>query len=136
MNKLFNIPPVKRKSVFYLATYKGNKIVAKLIRTLKEFSEYDINDVGYIDGNRIFEISVFSDKEIGELVDNLKQKIAAYLLFDFPENYLFDLKERRLGYVNSFNVFSGDGFLFEACHKIKEVRTSGNTIIPEKRIVI
>jgi hypothetical protein len=130
---LFDIPVNRRKVVFYLGTYKGNRIVTKLLSLLKGF---EINDVDCIGETRIFEISVFSDKETEVIVKELKKEIVKFMETDFPDNYLFDLKERRLGFINSFNVFSDAGFHFEVCHKIKEVRTNGGTSIPDKKIIL
>lgn len=127
------IPAHSRKVIFYLSTYKGNRIVTKLLSLLKGF---EINDVDNIGETRIFEISVFSDKELKEIVEHLKKELVKFMLNDFPENYLFDLKERRLGFTNSFNIFSESGFHFEVCHKIKEVRSNGGTLIPETKVVI
>lgn len=136
MNKLFDIPANRRKVIFYLGTYKGNRIVTKLLSLIEEFTIFDVNDIDNVGETRIFEISVFSDKEIKEIAEHLKKEIVKFMLTDFPENYLFDLKERRLGFTNSFNIFSESGFHFEACHKIKEVRTNGGTLIPETKVVI
>lgn len=136
MNKLFDIPANRRKVIFYLGTYKGNRIVTKLLSLLDEFSIFDINDVDSFEETRIFEISVFSDKELKEIAEHLKKEIVKFMGTDFPDNYLFDLKERRLGFINSFNIFSDEGFHFEVCHKIKEVRTNGGTNIPNKKITV
>lgn len=136
MNELFDIPANRREVIFYLGTYKGNRIVAKLLSLLKEFSVFDVNDADSLEETRIFEISVFSDKEVKEIAEHLKKEIVKFMGSNFPDNYLFDLKERRLGFINSFNVFSENGFHFEVCHKIKEVRTDGGTNIPDKKITL
>lgn len=134
--KLFEIPEQKRKVILYLQTYKGNRIVTKLLSLLDEFSIFDVDDIESIEETRIFEISVFSDKEIKEIVEYLKNDLIKFMRNDFPDNYLFNLKDRQLGFINSFNIFSDDGFHFEVCHKIKEVRTNGGTFIPDKKITV
>lgn len=134
MSKLFEIPASKRKVVFYLETYKGNRIAIKLMKLIKKSSNFFVDDVESSEDSRIFEISIFSDKDLTDLVAELKDSIISKILTDTPENYLFDFKDRRLGFINSFNVFSENGFHFEVCHKIKEVRTNGGTNIPVKKI--
>lgn len=119
MSKLFNVPPIKRKVAFYLGTYKGNRIVSKLIHLLEEFSVFDIKNAGSIDETRIFEISIFSDKDFTEILADLKSEFVYWIGSSFPNNYLFNFKDRQLGFVNSFNVFSDEGFHFEVCQKLK-----------------
>lgn len=136
MKKLFDITANRRKVIFYLGTYKGNRIVTKLLSLLDEFSVFDVNDVDSFEETRIFEISVFSDKELKEITEHLKNELIKFMRNDFPDNYLFNLKDRQLGFINSFNIFSDEGFHFEVCHKIKEVRTNGGTNIPDKKIII
>lgn len=126
----------KRNVVFYIATYKGNRIAIKLMSLLKESSDFTVEALESLDENRIFEISIFTDMDFKDVVLYLKEVFVLYLDTHFPDNYLFDFKDRRLGFINSFNVFSGEGFHFEVCHKIKEVRTNGGTNIPTQKITI
>lgn len=103
---------------------------------LKESSDFTVEALESSDENRIFEISIFTDKDFINVVADLKQVFVDYMETKLPDNYLFDLRNRRLGFINSFNVFSGEGFHFEVCHKIKEVRTNGGTNIPTQKITI
>lgn len=136
-NKLFKVPQKKREVIFYLSTYKGNRIAIKLMKLLKESSSYFmVEALKSSDENRIFEISIFTDIHFENIVSILQVTIANLLYSNTPENYLFDFKNRRLGFVNSFNVFSNKGFHFEVCHKIKEIRTNGGTNIPTNKITL
>ena len=134
--KLFEVPAQKRKVTFYLETFKVNRIATKLIDLLKEFSNFEVKAVEGFEEKRIFEISIFSYMDQNKLAEELKKEIIVILGVHFPDNYLFNFKDKQLGYVNSFNVFSENGFHFEACHKIKEIRSKGNTLIPEQKIIV
>lgn len=135
-NKLFKVPQKKREVILYLSTYKGNRIVIKLMALLICHSIFTIEDVESNGETRIFEISIFSDMDFDSIVSRLKVTIVNLLHDHTPANYLFDLKNRRLGFINSFNVFSNKGFHFEVCHKIKELRTNGGTNIPTNKITL
>ena len=135
-NKLFKVPQKKREVILYLSTYKGNRIVIKLMALLTCHSIFTIEDVESNGETRIFEISIFSDMDFDSIVSRLKVTIVNLLHDHTPANYLFDLKNRRLGFINSFNVFSNKGFHFEVCHKIKELRTNGGTNIPTNKITL
>lgn len=135
-NKLFKAPPEKREVIIYLQTYKGNRIVIKIMKLLKYHYIYSVEEIKSSDENRIFEISIFTDYDFDAIIKNLKCELIDYMKFNFPDNYLFDFKNRRLGFVNSFNVFSDEGFHFEVCHKIKEIRTNGGTNIPINKITL
>lgn len=134
--KLFNIPAEKRNVVLYLETYKGNRIAIKLLKYLKAGDKFFINDVGGMTETRIFEVSIFTNLDFEDIIAELKVQITDWMRNETPENYLFDFTQKRLGFINSFNVFSNDGFHIEVCHKIKENRTNGGTTIPANKITI
>ncbi|MCP4552336.1 MAG: hypothetical protein GY834_09910 [Bacteroidetes bacterium] len=128
--KLIQVPAEKRNLIFFLDTFENNRIAIKLMRLLKDHDKFSVDRVN----SRIFEISIFTDKEFNDIVFDLKTSLTGYMEVNFPYNYLFDLSKRKLGFVNSFNVFSEEGMHLEVCHKIKELRH--NTVLPEQKVTI
>lgn len=133
-NKLFEVQPEKRNVVLYLETYKGNRIAIKLMKLIGEGDIFFTSPVNGVSENRIFEVSIFSDKHFEEIMATLKHELVNLMETNFPENYLFDFTESRLGFINSFSIFDSSGTHFQVCHKIKENRTNGGTNIPVKKI--
>lgn len=132
--KLFEIESEAREICFFLETYKGNRIAAKLMRSLKERNIFEVKDTPREKESRTFEIHIFTNEEFIKVMLLLKSEIAEIMFSDTPENYFFDFTDKKLGFVNSFKVYSSDGVHFEVCHRIKERKQ--NTKLPTKRIIL
>lgn len=132
MNKLFNVPAETRELAFLLETYQKNRIVNKIIRLLAKKEKYDIVVLQSLEDSRIFEIRTNSDKKEDKVIRELKEDICSVIKQNFKPNYLFDFGSRRLGFTNSFNVFTrSNKFCFECYHRIKEIRNDGSSVLPE-----
>lgn len=130
MSKLFEVPANERELKFKLETYKGNRIALKLIKLLKRDGVYKIAQLENINENRIFEVSIKSNQSKFDVLNELKNEIISYIPDNFTNNYLFNFKDKSLGFVYSFTVELDGETRFEVYHKIKEVRTNGGTNIP------
>lgn len=130
MSKLFEVPANERELKFKLETYKGNRIALKLIKLLKRDGVYKIAQLEGLNENRIFEVSIKSNQSKFDVLNELKNEIISYIPDNFTNNYLFNFKDKSLGFVYSFTVELDGETRFEVYHKIKEVRTNGGTNIP------
>lgn len=138
MSKLFNVPANERELKFKLETYKGNRIALKLTRLLKRDGVYKIAQLESSNENRIFEVSIKSNQSKFDVLKKLQSEIISYIPDNFPINYLFNFKDKSLGFVYSFTVELDGETRFEVYHKIKEVRTKDGTNIPsaENQIIV
>jgi hypothetical protein len=133
MNK---IKQESKEFIFHLETYQKNRTVNKILKLLNEDKNFKVSDVeSFVESSkqsRIFEIrfnSFLNEKFASEL---LKTTICNIIKKSFPLNYQFDFRARRLGYTNSFNVFTANNvFCFECYTRIKEMRCDGSSVLPE-----
>ena len=131
MSKLFHISAIKKEYFFIFETYQKNRIASKIIRKIKEDKKYIISVSESLTESRIFEIRIFSGDYKSNVIHNLKKDIYKAIKASFPNNYLFDFGDRRLGFTNSFKVYLHDDcFCFECYHRIKEIRRDGSSIMP------
>ena len=131
MSKLFEVKPETRELVLQIETYKKNRIANKLLRLLKVGGVYKVSETKSKNPDtKLFNISVLSSEPRIETLEALKNEIISYIPDHFPINYFFDFKSQPLGFVSSF-IVSLEGSSFVVSHKIKEMRSNGNTIIPK-----
>jgi hypothetical protein len=129
MNK---IKQESREFIFNLETYQKNRTVNKIIKLLSQDKNFTVEDVESLGHSRIFEIRIFSSDPESVVIAYLKQTICNIIKKSFPLNYQFDFRSRRLGYTNSFNVFTATNvFCFECYTRIKEMRCDGSSVLPE-----
>jgi hypothetical protein len=130
MNK---IKQESKEFIFHLETYQKNRTVNKIMKLLlNERKVFKVEDVESFGETRIFEIrfnSFLNEKFASEL---LKTTICDIIKDNFPLNYQFDFRSRRLGFTNSFNVFTATNvFCFECYTRVKEIRKDGSSVLPE-----
>lgn len=129
MNK---IKQESKEFIFHLETYQKNRTVNKIMKLLNEDKNFTVEDVESLGQSRIFEIRIFSNDAEPIITAYLKQTICNIIKDNFPLNYQFDFRARRLGYTNSFNVFTANNaFCFECYTRVKEIRKDGSSVLPD-----
>lgn len=131
--KLFNLNPISVNRVFYIETYKGNRIALKLIKLLKKDNLYKIKLSERGKDFTIFEVSILSKEEKTKALDSLVSEIISYIPDNFTRNYIFKVNEQPLGFINSF-VVRDDKRKVYFSHKIKEINK--NSILPKNQITV
>lgn len=135
-NVLFNVEAEPREVVFTIKSYKQNRILNKLLKLLKRDQVFKISENRSKDPEdcRIFTVSILSKDTIQETANTFKNELISYIPDAFPPRYLFDFSGDPLGFVRSFEVFDNkEDLLFVCYHKIKEIRTNGESIKPDPK---
>ena len=133
--KLFNIKPIQSETTIYLNTYKGNRVALKFIKLLKKGGVYKVKDPRRGDDEPSFTITITTDKTAEEDFNDFKNELISYIPDNFKSNYLFDFAGFcSLGYIKSMFIYCiGVPGALEVGHKIKEIRTSGESIEPKNQ---
>jgi len=134
MSKLFEVPAEPREVAFKLKSYKQNRICNKLLDFIKRDAVWAVKRERRKDPEncRIFIVSKISTDTIQDTANSLKNEIISYIPDAFTPNYQFDFTGNTLGFVRSFEVLTQeDDLLFVCYHNIKEVRTKGESIMPD-----
>lgn len=125
--------PDKKIRSFELHTYTANRIASKLMRLLKKDGVYKVGndwDPERTDAERIYTISIETDREYRDVIADLKNEIISYLPDHFPKNYTFEVhlfdKFPPLGFIYSFEIVDEltKGVLIRGSHRIKEIKKS------------
>jgi len=133
---LFEIEPQTRDVNFNFHTYKGNRIVGKIMSTLKENETFGVRvSSDSYEEYKIYQVSINSSAPAWAIKAELLEEIELMIPELFPVNYQFNFTEDSLGFVSSFKAYSNEGKFIDCSHRIKEIKTDGRSNVPQKQII-
>ena len=119
----------KKEVVYKIEAYPKSRIVNKIIKGLKETGDFKISkSAGEVYDSRIFDIQFLNQENnwfsfVSEICHIIKKQ--------FPDNYQFNFREKKLGYTYSFNITTDTGQVINCYSRKKEIRTDGTSTAPD-----
>jgi hypothetical protein len=114
---------------YTIETYPKNRVVNKIIRALKQNQNFKITKINSEESSRIFEVLFLNDKSVYWF--SFVSQICHIIKKEFPQNYQFNFREKKLGYIYCFKITTETGQVINCYSNKKEIRTDGTSKSPE-----
>ena len=126
----------KKEVVYKIEAYPKSRIVNKIIKGLKETGNFKIAKSEGDLNSRIFDVLILNEQDYNWF--SFVSEICHIIKKQFPDNYQFNFREKKLGYTYSFNITTDTGQVINCYSRKKEIRTDGTSTAadPNDQIIL